>query len=82
MTEEIVKKQFINNQDMSSRQIPTKIKYRESLPLTPNSKIDYSTLVKEGLDGTEISINIEETNLSVGTIEIVSPQSEKKLVLK
>ena len=63
---------------MSSRQIPKKIKYRDSLPLSKNSKVNFKALEAEGLDGTEITINIEETNLSVGNIEIELPNNKIK----
>ena len=79
ITEEIINSQFINNPNMSSRQIPTKIKYRESLPLTKNSKINTKALQQEGLDGEEVSVIIQETNLSVGNIEIVLPNNKIKI---
>ena len=76
ITEEIIKTQIINNPNMSSRQIPTKIKYRESLPLTANSKVNFNALINEGFDGTEITVVVEETNLTVGSITIVLPQQK------
>ncbi len=82
ITEEIIKTQIIGNPDMSSRQIPAKIKYRDSLPLTANSKVNFNALTNEGYDGSEISVNVEETNLAVGTIEVVLPQQGKTLNLK
>ena len=78
ITEDIIKNQFINNPNMSSRQIPTKIKYRDSLPLTKNSKVNFNALKDEGLDGEEVTINIQETNLAVGSIDIVLPQNKVK----
>lgn len=78
ITELIITNQFINNSNMSSRQIPKKIKYRDNLPLSKNSKVNFKALEAEGLDGTEITINIEETNLSVGNIEIELPNNKIK----
>lgn len=78
ITLQIINNQFINNPNMSSRQIPKKIKYRDSLPLSKNSKVNFKALEAEGLDGTEITINIEETNLSVGNIEIELPNNKIK----
>lgn len=78
ITEEIVNNQIIGNSSMSSRQIPAKIKYREKLPLTANSKVNFNALINEGIDGTEVSVNVEETNLAVGTIDIVLPKEEEK----
>ena len=78
ITEEIVNNQIIGNSSMSSRQIPAKVKYREKLPLTANSKVNFNALINEGIDGTEVSVNVEETNLAVGTIDIVLPKEEEK----
>ncbi len=82
LTEEIIKSQIIDNHNMSSRQIPAKIKYRDSLPLTANSKVNFNALINEGYDGSEISVNVEETNLSVGTIEVVLPEQKAKKLNK
>lgn len=82
ITSEIITNQIINNKDMSSRQIPSKIKYREKLPLTANSKVNFNALIKEGLDNTEVSVKVRETNLQVGEIEIIVPSKETKRILK
>ena len=74
---EIIYEQIIGNPIMSTRQIPSKFKFRASLPLTKNSKIDFNALVREEIDGTEISVNVSETNLSVSNIEITSPSVMK-----
>jgi len=81
ITERIINEQIINNSNMSSRQIPAKVKYRENMPLTANSKVNYNALINEGYDGSEISINVQETNLAVGSIEVILPQN-KVLKLK
>ncbi len=75
----IVYDQIINNKNMSSRQIPSKFKFRMSIPLTKNGKYNYNALIFEGLDGTEVSVDIEETNLSVGKISIYSNKNVKSL---
>lgn len=80
ITEKIINEQFINNSNMSSRQIPRKIKFRDSMPLTKNSKINYNALKNEGLDGEEVTILIEETNLAVGKIEIILPNNKVKKI--
>lgn len=79
ITERIIKERIIDNPDMSSRQIPAKVKYRESMPLTANSKVNYNALINEGYDGTEIVVNVEETNLAVGKIEIIDPNQNVKV---
>ena len=84
LVEEIVYKQIIANPTMSSRQIPSKFRIRESLPLSKNSKVSFNELINEGLTGNEISVDVMETNLSVGNIEIYPPNynKQKKLNLK
>ena len=82
IAEEIIQEQIIANQDMSSRQIPSRIKFRSSMPLTKNSKFDINALISEGLDGTEVVVNVEETNLFVGKITILPPQQKSKIKRK
>ena len=83
LVEEIVYNQIISNPNMSSRQIPSKFKIRDCLPLSKNSKVSFNELINEGIDGTEINVDVEETNLSVGDIKISSsvPLNAKKLIL-
>ncbi len=70
LVEDIVNNYIVNNPNMSSRHIPTKFKIRASMPFTKNSKIDFNALKKEGLDGTEINVDIDESILTVGNINI------------
>ncbi len=79
LVDELVNKYIIGNPNMSSRQIPTKFKIRESMPLTKNSKINFNALKKEEIDGNEINVDIEESNLTVGNIKIYK---NKQKVLK
>lgn len=74
----IVYDQIIASKEMSSRQIPSKFKIRESLPLTKNSKVDFNELKNENLTGDEINVDVAETNLSVSDINIYV--SNNKLV--
>lgn len=78
---EIVYRQIIANPNMSSRQIPSKFRIRESMPLSKNGKINFNELINEGLKGTEINVDVEETNLSVGNIQIYSLVKEKDKIL-
>ncbi len=81
LIEEIVYKQIIANPDMSSRQIPSRFKIREKLPLTKNSKININELIKEGIDGSEITVEVEETNLAVGEIKIYFSNEPKSDII-
>lgn len=80
--EEIVYEQIIANHDMSSRQIPAKFKIRASMPLSKNSKIDFNALAKEPLDGSEISVDVKETNLTVENISIYKETKKDELSRK
>lgn len=77
LVEEIVYQQIIANPTMSSRQIPSKFRIRKNMPLSKNSKVSFNELIKEGLDGTEINVDVEETNLSVGNIEVYASNKGK-----
>ena len=77
----IIYKTIMDEPNMSSRQIPSKFKFRNSFPLTKNNKVDFITLNNEELDGNEICVDVEETNLNVGEIKIYK-NNEKVLKLK
>ena len=77
----IIYKTIMEEPNMSSRQIPSKFKFRDEFPITKNNKVDFVGLTNEKLDGTEICVDIEETNLSVGEIKIYK-NGEKVLKLK
>lgn len=70
---DIVLNQLANNPEISTRQIPSKIRILNEMPLTKNSKYNYKLLKSMGINGEEFSIVIEETNLSVGEIKVVEP---------
>lgn len=82
LVEEIVYKQIIANPNMSSRQIPSKFRIRENMPLSKNSKVSFNDLINEGLTGDEINVDIEETNLTVGSINIYKSEESKVLSFK
>lgn len=68
--EELVQKVFTDNESVSTRQIPAWFRFRESLPLTANSKVNYNALAKEPLQGNEVAVIVEETNISVEKITV------------
>ncbi len=80
LVEEVVYQQIISNPNMSSRQIPSKFRIRESMPLSKNSKVSFNELINEGLDGSEINVDVEETNLSVGDIKIYKTKIVNKVL--
>ena len=70
LIEKLIQRQFISNPDVSARQIPVWYRFRDSIPLTANSKVDYNSLAKEPLVGNEICVSIEETNISIDKITV------------
>lgn len=61
---------IMTNPNMVSRQIPTKFKFREEMPLNKGNKVDFKALEAEELSGDEINVDIDETNVSIGGINI------------
>lgn len=70
LVEDIVYNNIINNPNMSSRQIPAKFKIREAMPLNKGNKINDIALREEPLDGNEINVLVNETNVAVDSIQI------------
>ena len=70
IVEDIVYNNIIGNPNMNSRQIPSKFKIRESLPLNKGNKVDFKALENEELSGDEISVVVNDTNVAVESIEI------------
>lgn len=70
IVKEIVYNQIISDPNLSSRQIPSKFKFRKSIPQTKNGKGDFNALRAEALDDSEINVLVNETNLVVDKIEI------------
>ena len=79
VVEKIIKEAFTNNTGVSTRQIPTKFKFRQEFPMTINNKVNYREIENEQLTGDEISVIIDETNVSVSRITIIEPENKKVL---
>ncbi|NMA50867.1 MAG: acyl--CoA ligase [Mollicutes bacterium] len=83
VTKRIINEQIIQNPDMSSRQIPSRIEYKKELPFTKNSKVDYLNLIKQGISNNDVLVKVSETNISIGAVQIVVPEEmQKTKVLK
>lgn len=78
--ERLIKDYFVNNPSMSSRQIPSKFKFRDKLPLTVNGKVDFNFIINDGISGDEITVELEETNISIGNMKITGPTIGKNLL--
>ena len=68
--EKLIQTVFTDNESVSTRQIPAWFRFRTSLPLTANSKVNYNALAKEPLQGNEVEVVVEETNISVERIAV------------
>lgn len=66
----LVQNRFIENADMSTRQIPSRFRLRTSLPMTVNSKVDYRALAAEDCEQYDVACRLNETNISIGELEI------------
>ena len=66
----LVNTHFIQNPQVSARQIPIKFIFCDALPVTKNGKLNYRALKEKKMDGNEINVRIEETNISLGEIVI------------
>ena len=64
---------------MPFNSFPFNINIRDTLPETKNGKVDFNYLANEELTGEEITVVLEETNLSVGNIQIIPPEKVKTL---
>lgn len=80
--EDLVQKCFVLNPNVSSRQIPSKFLIRDEIPLTVNGKEDYKLLSNEQLSGEEITIEFDETNISINGIKVIEPKTVRKVLKK
>ena len=82
IVENILRTCFIENPNVSSRQMPARFSILEKLPETKNGKIDYNSLANLNPE-LDIIVSIDENNISVNSIEIIEPNNNcKKLSLK
>lgn len=68
---------MIESENTNNRDIPRKICFLSKMPVNAMSKNDFVLLGKRGLDGTEYTINIQETNLMLVDVKIIKPNQEK-----
>ncbi len=70
MVKTLIDELFTCNASVSTRQIPALFRFRESMPLTANSKVNFNALANERITGSEVSVTLEETNISVDEIVV------------
>lgn len=78
----IINKCFVDNPNVSSRQIPSKFRFCDELPLTQNGKIDFKNIAQKEITGEEVSVVLEETNISLEGIKIIPPLNKGKMKTK
>lgn len=82
LVEEVVNG-MLESEDTNNRDIPRKVCFIPEMPTNAMSKNDFRILEKRKIDGSEYTIDIEETNLSSGDVTIIPPITrENKKVLK
>lgn len=74
LIEQIVNEGFIENSDLSSRQIPAKFAFLPELPMTPGGKLDSPALNQMPLTGEEITVILDETNISLNGVRVIPPE--------
>jgi len=74
LVEKIVKEGFIENSDLSSRQIPSRFRFIEAMPMTPGGKTDYSRLDDQPASEEEVLVVLEETNVSLDGVKVIRPE--------
>ncbi len=74
---EVVNK-MVESEDTNNRDIPRKICFIDEVPQNAMSKNDYVVLSERKLDGTEYTVDIQETNLTSGDAKIIPPAKRDK----
>ena len=69
---------IVYSSKLNSRDVPRKICFLTELPTTQLSKNDYRSLSNRTMDGSEYTVDIKETNLSVLNIDIIPPRKNIK----
>lgn len=83
IVEKIISEKFINNSEISSRQIPTKFSFIDELPISDKSgKVNYKDIELQQLNGNEITVVMSETNMAVDSIKVIKPEHEKIKIKK
>lgn len=82
LIEDIVTNRMMNVIDFTTRDIPKKWKFRESIPQTKMFKKDYKRLISEGITGDEFTVTIKESNLKIESISISPPEHHIKKLKK
>lgn len=69
---EIVQR-ILDSTEVTSREVPRKVCFIDALPQNAMSKNDYKKLSGRPLDGSEFTVNLNETNLKINSVAIEPP---------
>ena len=67
---------ILSSTELTSREVPRKVSFIDSIPQNQMSKNDYRQLISRKIDGTEYTIDLDETNLSVKSVNIINPENK------
>ena len=81
LIKELLEQAFMSETTLATRQIPTKFLFRDFFPLNRSEKVDFKRIYQEELTGNEITVEIDETNVSINDIRVVAPKKSKVLSL-
>lgn len=75
----LINEYFISNPNISSRQIPSRFRFICDLPITKNGKVDFVSLKNEDPSDFDVIVDVDETNINLGNINIYSNNKKLKI---
>lgn len=67
---------ILSSTELTSREVPRKVSFIDLIPQSQMSKNDYRQLINREIDGSEYIIDLDETNLSVKSVNIIGPKKQ------
>ena len=81
LVKELIEEIFMKSEKLVIRQLPTKFAFKKSFPQTLSGKIDYKKIYAESLDGNEITVLLDASNININDIKVIGPKKGKTLSL-
>ena len=78
LVKDIIDLAFTKNEETSTRQIPSKFVFMDSVPLTANGKANYRAL-SDGDDGIVYNVEFDETSISFDNLRVTG--NSKKIIM-
>ena len=79
---DIIDNYILKNKDLCFRDIPSRWAIKDQLFITSGLKKDYMRMHNEGLNGNEIKVTTDETNIGLNGYIIEFPQKQKETIKK